>query len=173
MKTAIKLEGVTAIAGVPKNLQSASGRLVLGKDYKVLRFVKVPAQKDKKTGKVTFREWNGVLIERLDTGTQLVVGTNTLLGQSIVFVGVGTEGASAKGYKTYSVEGNCFTSPNDFSSKADDSDNGTVFRVEAIEQLPVNKEFLGDIEITDENLQKFTETKDKDFYRMEIIKESV
>ena len=172
MKTEIKLAGVTAIAGVPKNLQATSGRLVLNKDYKVLRFVKVPAQKDK-AGKTTFREWNGVLIERLDTGTQLVIGTNTLLGQSICFVGVGTEGASAKGYKNYSVEGNCFTSPNDFSSKADDSDNGTVFKVEEIVQLPVNREFLGDTEITSDNLQKFTATKDKDFYRMEIVKESV
>lgn len=172
MKTEIKLAGVTAIAGVPKNLQSASGRLVLNKDYKVLRFVKVPAQKDK-TGKTTFREWNGVLIERLDTGTQLVVGTNTLLGQSICFVGVGTEGASAKGYKQSAVLDNCFTSPNDFSSRADDTDNGTVFKVAEIVQLPVNKEFLGDTEITAENLAKFTETKDKDFYRMEIVKESV
>lgn len=173
MKSEIKIEGLTAIAGVPENLSANSGRLQKGDKYKIIGFYKVPDKKDK-AGKVTFKSWNGVLIERLGTGAQMVAGTNTLLGQSIIFVGTGEEGASAKGYKTLSIEGNCFTSPADFSHQANGDDNGTIFVVKDTRVLSVNENYKpADVEVNKENLPFYTKLKDKQFYVCEIVKESV
>ena len=173
MKSEIKIEGLTAIAGVPENLSANSGRLQKGDKYKIIGFYKVPDKKDK-TGKVTFKSWNGVLIERLDTGAQIVAGTNTLLGQSIIFVGKDADGASAKGFKTLSIDGNCFTSPADFAHQANGDDNGTIFVVKDTKILSVNENYKpADIEIDGENKEFYIKLKDKQFYICEIVKESV
>lgn len=174
MKREIKIQGVTAVSGVPKKLSSTSGgRLMKGEKYYVIGYVTVPATKDVK-GKVTFNSWDGVLIERVATGSQIVVGVNTLLGQSIVFVGK-QEGASAKGYKTFTVRQNCFNSVNDFAAKNDKEDNGTIFIVSDYQELPVNAEFKP-IEITlesnDTDIERYAATKEKQFYINSLVVET-
>ena len=177
MKTEIKDTTLVAVAGVPAKL-STSGRLQKGEKYRIIGFYTVPAKKDAQNN-VTFAAWDGVLIEKLSTGAQIMVGTNTLLGTSVIFVGVGAEGASAKGYKVLNISKNCFTSPADFAHKANGDDNGTIFEVSDIENLMVNENFKpANIEISDTNKEFYTKSKAKQFYQckivqQEIVKESV
>lgn len=173
MKTTVKNADLKAITGVPKELNSNSGRLLQGKEYRIIGYFQVPATKDT-TGKETFKAWNGVLVERLDTGAQLVLGVNTLLGQSVVFVGKDVQKASEKGFTTFTVQSNCFTSPADFQCQANGDDNGTIFRVKATEDLPTNITFKpATVEITPENLDIYKATRSKQFYQNEIVLASV
>lgn len=172
MKSEIKDTTLVAVDGVPTKL-STSGRLQKGEKYRIIGFYTVPAKKDEKNN-ITFAAWDGVLIEKLSTGAQIMTGTNTLLGTSVIFVGVGSDGASAKGYKVLTVSKNCFTSPADFAHKANGDDNGTIFEISDIENLMVNENFKpSNIEISDTNFEFYTKLKAKQFYQCKIVKEEI
>ena len=176
MKTTLEIKGAKIIKGLPKNLETNanSGRLLKGGKYHVIGYVEMPA-----AGVIT-KAWNGVAVKRLDTGAQMVVGVNTLLGQSVVYVGRKDETgahpthsltASEKGYKVFNIADHCFTSVNDFKA-TDTEDNGTVFEVLDIEDLPTNAKFRpGDTVIDDTNRAEFTELKEKQFYKLSIVKD--
>lgn len=172
MKSEIKDTTLIAVAGVPVKL-STSGRLQKGEKYKIIGFYTVPAKKDAQNN-VTFAAWDGVLIEKLSTGAQIMIGTNTLLGNSVIFVGIGEEGASAKGFKVLTVAKNCFTSPADFAHKANGDDNGTVFEVIDIENLMVNENFKpSNVEISDTNREFYTKLKAKQFYHCKVVEQEI
>ncbi len=165
MKTTLKVEGATRVSGVPSKLAanaSASGRLIKGEKYRVIGYCNMPKTTTIPDG------WTGVAIERLSTGTHSVVGVNTLLGKSIVYVGKDTIGASEKGYKVYEVAGNCFTTVNDFQS-TDEDDNNTIFAINDLKLLPSNEVIRPKDAAHDD---KYLKTKEKQFYLCGISKET-
>lgn len=171
MKSELKVQGATLVKGVPAKIAeggSSSGRLIKAEKYRVIGYADVAGTKEIPNG------WSGVAVERLSTGTHVVVGVNTLLGKSIVFVGKGTAGASEKGYKVYEVTGNCFTSVNDFQA-TEDEDNNTVFVVSETPKMKANVKIkpASLVEVPAEQLAEYTATKDKQFYVCTIAKESV
>lgn len=175
MKTTKLSNGLEVVIGLPKSITDAgrgnTARLLTGEKYRVIGFVPVPETRDKK-GNVLFNAWTGVGIERLSTGTHIVMGVNALLGQSIHFAGIGANGASEKGYIVESVAGNCFTSEADFPAN-ENGDNNTVFLVKAVKPLKANAVYMNkNAADFDANDPKYTETKMKDFYLCEIVEQS-
>lgn len=168
MKTTLNIKDATLVVGVPQQLAenaSASGRLIKGEAYRIIGYAKM-------AGSATILQgWTGVAIERIATGTQLVVGVNTLLGKSIVFVGVGAAGASTKGYKIMEVSGNCFTSVNDFQAPSEDEDNNTIFVVKDTPSLKANVNIKpSGYEPVESDGDTYVKTKDKQFYVCQISK---
>ena len=156
MKTTLNIKGATLVAGVPDKINTnASGRLTVNEKYRILGYANVK-------GSGAIPDWTGVAIEKLSTGGQIVIGVNTMLGTSIVLQKDGT-------YKVSRIEGHPFSSPTEFAAKTNE-DNNTIFIVSQVQPMDVNETVKPkgvDVE------EKYLKLKSKDFYRMEIVKESV
>ena len=174
MKTTT-IAGAEILDEIPQDLLDKSGNsgsLLNDKIYRIIGIAKV------KPTKTIKNEWYGIALERMDTSSKLVVGVNTMLGQSIVAM---FDKAAKKGRYQRNVvsEDHPFTALSDFTASTD-SDNNTLFKVTGIVPLTVNAEYVqgtnkAKVEAITEATKdkpenvKILATKSKNFYKMEIV----